>query len=176
MNLMALIAVDIDHFKQINDRHGHAGGDRVLEQVARDLAEAFRGSDLLFRVGGEEFLLLLPMTRYSEAMIAAERLRSSLAARPISGRDGQAMAVTASLGVTEVDVLNEDWDAALHRADQALYQAKTRGRNRVVGYPPQEQAGEPAFKAEPERQSEPLQPAGVPSAHATSATDRSVAD
>ena len=127
---LSLIAIDVDHFKQVNDRHGHAAGDSVLEGVARILTPALRESDLLFRVGGEEFLVLLPFTGLAEAGIVAERLRSVIAAggwqAPALGR------ITASLGVAQMDPEGESWELALQRVDQALYAAKAAGRNRVM--------------------------------------------
>ena len=132
---LSLIAIDLDHFKRINDQHGHAGGDRVLEQLAEHLTEEFRESDLLFRTGGEEFLILLPFTSLDDAMRAAERVRQRLAGSELAGPAGQTIRITASVGVAEVDATREDWDEALLRVDQALYRAKERGRNRVEAAP-----------------------------------------
>lgn len=131
---LSLVAIDVDHFKQVNDRHGHAAGDRVLLGVARVLAPALRTGDLMFRVGGEEFLVLLPFTCLADAGAVAERLRRLIAAGgwhdPVLGR------ITASLGVAELDPGKEDWEQALQRVDQALYAAKAAGRDRVVLAPP----------------------------------------
>ena len=144
---LSLIAIDVDHFKQVNDQHGHAAGDRVLEGVARILTPALRGSDLLFRVGGEEFLVLLPFTELREAGIVAERLRSVIAA---GGWHPPAVEkITASLGVAQVDPEGETWELALQRVDQALYAAKATGRNRVVqARPPRRASNDPSMAVE----------------------------
>ena len=144
---LSLIAIDVDHFKQVNDQHGHAAGDRVLEGVARILTPALRGSDLLFRVGGEEFLVLLPFTELREAGIVAERLRSVIAA---GGWHPPALEkITASLGVAQVDPEGETWELAMQRVDQALYAAKATGRNRVVqARPPRRASNDPSMAVE----------------------------
>ena len=124
--LLSLVMIDIDHFKRINDRHGHAAGDGVLREVAARLRRQMRGADLLGRLGGEEFALLLPATDLAGALAQAELARQALRREPmvIAGT------VTASFGVAQWDGSESaaDW---LHRADLALYQAKAKGRNRV---------------------------------------------
>lgn len=137
---LSVISIDLDHFKHINDRHGHACGDQVLKQTAIELSDEFRDSDLLFRVGGEEFLVLLPLTGLDEARTAAERVRQRLATTTLRGKGGEPLQVTASLGVAEIDPGHEDWDSALQRVDLALYRAKESGRNQVVSSSPQQQA------------------------------------
>lgn len=124
---LAFVVFDIDHFKKINDTLGHASGDVVICEVARFTSLALRGSDCAFRLGGEEFLALLPHTGLDGAVVVAERLRTALAER-VRADDRP---VTASFGVTELGK-DEDWMHALRRADQALYRAKHGGRNRVV--------------------------------------------
>lgn len=126
----SLIAVDIDHFKRINDVHGHAAGDRVLRAVAELLRGAMRAdADVLGRVGGEEFVLLLPATRKEGAMALAERVRERLA-RERFEIGGETISITGSFGVAEADrgVCEDD---LLRAADAALYAAKRSGRNRV---------------------------------------------
>ena len=124
--LLSLVMIDIDHFKRINDRHGHAAGDGVLREVAARLRRQMRGADLLGRLGGEEFALLLPATDLAGALAQAELARQALRREPmvIAGT------VTASFGVAQWDGSESaaDW---LHRADLALYEAKRRGRDQV---------------------------------------------
>ncbi|MBC53466.1 MAG: hypothetical protein CMQ34_06465 [Gammaproteobacteria bacterium] len=127
---LALIVVDIDYFKRINDRFGHSAGDQVLRAVAQILCEKVRSSDIVSRWGGEEFVILAPETPLNDAMRLSERLRESLAQLDHPGV-GQ---VTASFGVAELaDEQSEQ--ALINHADQALYAAKAAGRNRVECYP-----------------------------------------
>lgn len=125
----SLLWVDVDHFKMINDRHGHAAGDELLRQVARTLAATFRDMDLVARVGGEEFAAVLPVTNANEAIIPAERLRRTLATFKFEV-DGRALAVSISVGTTAVQP-DDDVATVVRRADQALYAAKSAGRNVV---------------------------------------------
>jgi diguanylate cyclase (GGDEF)-like protein len=128
---VALIMLDIDHFKLINDRYGHAVGDVVLRTVAERCQANTRTSDLLARLGGDEFALLLPHTSLDLARQIAERIRIALADRPIA-REGGLVSVTLSLGVTTPADGHTGLEALLMRADAALYAAKAAGRNRVV--------------------------------------------
>ena len=123
----ALVALDVDHFKSLNDRHGHAGGDRVLCRLVDTLGARLRKPDLLFRSGGEEFLLLLADTDAEGARSLAETLRQAIARSPLL--DGEP--VTASFGVA-AHLSGEDAEAWLRRCDHALYAAKAAGRNCVV--------------------------------------------
>ncbi|GAA5166929.1 diguanylate cyclase [Viridibacterium curvum] len=128
---LSLIIFDLDHFKQINDRHGHLVGDVVLRQVAMRLREQLRSEDLPCRWGGEEFVILLPMTDVEMAATVAERLRKAMAGAPLHVRDGDADAhvdVTISGGIT-ARKLGETLEECLARADRALYAAKDAGRN-----------------------------------------------
>lgn len=130
----ALILLDLDHFKQINDRHGHAGGDAVLVEVARRLTEGLRMADLVARIGGEEFLVALAGTDAPRALRTAERLRARIAdlAIDVSGC-GDLVPVSASLGVALASRARHETSEELFvRADRALYAAKRAGRNRVV--------------------------------------------
>lgn len=128
---IGLIMLDIDHFKEINDRHGHAAGDHVLQAVARRIEGAVRKGDMIGRYGGEEFLLLLPSSTRLEAIALAERLRAAINATPIDLPDGRQVQLTASFGVNVLDVPEQDFDSAVRNADEALYWAKQAGRNRV---------------------------------------------
>jgi len=126
---ISMLLADIDHFKEINDRHGHLAGDRVLEHVARVLVAGLRESDIAVRWGGEEFLLVLRGCDQNEAERIAETLRQRIAATLIEV-DGRRIAVTLSVGVSEYDGA-ESPDQTVDRADGALYAAKHGGRNRV---------------------------------------------
>lgn len=128
-NPIALIIADIDHFKQINDRYGHDAGDSVIAQVGRQMQRLCRSEDVVARWGGEEFLLLLPMTDISAATELAERIRATIQATEVIHAD-QRIPFTLSLGVAALNV-DEPLDASIARADHALYQSKTAGRNRV---------------------------------------------
>lgn len=129
---VAIVFVDIDHFKAINDRHGHETGDRVLQQLSVRLRGIIRETDLLFRWGGEEFVVLLPHTMPGEAPVLAERIRAAVAERPFAGSEAHTeVAVTVSVGVSGTSVWPVDPDALLASADAACYQAKALGRNQV---------------------------------------------
>ena len=122
----ALLAIDIDHFKTINDRHGHAVGDAVLVSCVAALSARKRQSDMLFRTGGEEFVLLLPRTSARDAQQVAESLRARIAETPFL--PGHPITVSIGVGVQQPLHSADDW---LGAADRALYQAKHKGRNRV---------------------------------------------
>ncbi len=122
----SLVLLDIDHFKQINDRFGHAMGDEVLLAVAQRLKTQLRGTDLFGRWGGEEFTILLPHTSRQGALGLCERFAESLSSKPVEAVDR----VTASFGVVALEE-QEDLDSLLRRADQAMYTAKRAGRNRI---------------------------------------------
>lgn len=127
----ALLAVDIDYFKRVNDTHGHDAGDRVLRQFAELLSNSARAGDYVFRLGGEEFLLVLVDVDADGAMRAARNLRLRIHAETFRVVDGESMAITASIGVALYDG-HPDYERTLRRVDRALYQAKEEGRDRVV--------------------------------------------
>jgi diguanylate cyclase len=123
--------VDIDHFKAVNDHYGHPVGDEVLRTFAQHAPQALRGTDIVSRWGGEEFVLLLPEAGLSAARIGVERLRGRVAATPMAHLSGVPIRVTVSVGLTE-HIAGESVTQALERADRALYEAKAQGRNRTV--------------------------------------------
>lgn len=126
----SLILFDLDRFKQINDEHGHAAGDMVLKQVAEVCQFEIRDFDLLARIGGEEFAVLLPETSAVAAVGLAERLRRCIERLQVQTTGG-ILRPTASFGVAPLALEGHDWTEALHLADGALYRAKENGRNRV---------------------------------------------
>ena len=127
---LSLIALDIDHFKGINDRHGHAIGDSVLKRFCEICRGALRDSDLLARLGGEEFGVILPETPLDGALVLAERLCQAVSRAPLLA-DGLHLCYTVSAGVTALACHDSCIDESLRRADEALYHAKRMGRNRV---------------------------------------------
>jgi diguanylate cyclase (GGDEF)-like protein/PAS domain S-box-containing protein len=131
----ALVLVDADHFKRINDRHGHAGGDAVLRHLGQLLSATFRQVDVVARVGGEEFAVLLPSSDLDAAVAVAERLRALVASHPVA-YDGAHIACTISAGVAVCDGDAPRLDGLMKRADQALYAAKAAGRDRVERWRP----------------------------------------
>ena len=128
---MSVIIADVDHFKRVNDRHGHGGGDAVLKTVSRRMREASRSTDVLCRFGGEEFLTLNPACNWSDAMRCAERVRAAVACTPIR-HGAMDCSVTLSLGIAERTPEMKTPDELLLAADRALYTAKASGRNRCA--------------------------------------------
>ena len=129
----SLLMIDLDHFKSINDRYGHAAGDAVLQAVGRLLLDHQRGADLSARMGGEEFAMLLPETDLAGAVAVGERLRGACEALRVGVPGGiwAGLALTMSLGATRCSAEDRSLDDTLRRADAALYRAKHGGRNRV---------------------------------------------
>ncbi|NYE63424.1 diguanylate cyclase (GGDEF)-like protein [Duganella sp. 1224] len=127
----AVLLLDIDHFKRINDEYGHAAGDAVLRQLAALMRDGQRKIDMLGRIGGEEFAVLLPGTELAAAAVFAERLRQRVEQTPMRLDDGALLGITISIGIAAMGGEAQGGDQALIRADQALYRAKRAGRNRV---------------------------------------------
>ncbi len=134
---LSCIVFDLDYFKSVNDTHGHAAGDRVLVEAIGACRSALRESDLIGRLGGEEFAVLLPHTGRAAAMEVAEKLRAAIAGQPVSGPSGLDN-VSASFGIATLDRSARDLEAMLQNADAALYRAKAEGRNRCVEWRPPE--------------------------------------
>lgn len=129
---MALMILDIDHFKAVNDNYGHAIGDAVLREFSARLKRNVRGVDLACRFGGEEFVVLMPDTDVGDAEMVAERVRRAIAERPFDVGLGRPLAVTVSVGVSLNETTADTPEMLIKRADVALYRAKREGRNRVV--------------------------------------------
>ncbi len=130
---VAAILFDIDFFKNINDSHGHAVGDDVLREMATRVGRNLRNFDMVARIGGEEFVIIMPDATVEEAAIVAERLRHRIASEPFTVADPAGdVAVTISLGVSTTEDPTESPDALIRRADECLYEAKRKGRNRVA--------------------------------------------
>jgi len=127
---VSIVMLDLDHFKRVNDQYGHPVGDRALSAASRAVTGVLREGDLLARIGGEEFLVLLPMTDQAGALLLAERLRQTLADTQLQ-EGGATISLPASFGVAQLRP-EEDTAAWYQRVDAALYQAKARGRNTVV--------------------------------------------
>ena len=128
---LALLILDLDHFKSINDHRGHAAGDEVLSRFTQTVSAELRDSDLFGRVGGEEFCILLQQARPAESALVAERIRQAVQAQAFVDAAGQAYAVTVSIGITHNLAGDTHIQELIERADKALYLAKRNGRNQV---------------------------------------------
>ncbi len=129
---LSLLMIDVDDFKQINDRHGHKNGDLVLKETVQALNEVNRQTDQIFRYGGEEFVVILNETDLPGALVIAERIRESIEARNIELSSSESLQLTVSIGATSMKP-SDSRDSIFQRADKALYQAKDNGKNQVVG-------------------------------------------
>jgi len=129
---LSIVSLDIDHFKSVNDSHGHQAGDTVLETFAQRLSQHVRPKDIACRPGGEEFLVIMPETDEAQARIGAERIRQAIAADPFEIDQGRnTLNITVSAGVATYTGGDESISEFMHRADLALYEAKQAGRNQV---------------------------------------------
>ncbi len=129
---LSLILYDIDHFKRINDTHGHDIGDVVLHELAERARTCFRQVDILGRLGGEEFAVCLPQTEKERAVLVAERFREMVERSPFGTSHGLTLKITVSLGIATLHSSDNGLDGLVKRADMALYMAKSSGRNRSV--------------------------------------------
>ena len=126
-----VVLLDLDHFKAVNDTHGHAVGDRVLSEVAHAMRSNLRVEDLVCRIGGEEFMAVLPDANLEQVRIVAERLRRAVARVALTVAEGRVLRVTVSVGITTIEASDTEVAWAVARADRALYAAKAAGRDRV---------------------------------------------
>jgi diguanylate cyclase (GGDEF)-like protein len=129
---LSISLIDLDHFKKINDTYGHTTGDEALRTVAARLREQIRNPDTIGRYGGEEFLIVLPSSEIKAAVDQASRLCQRIRALKVEANN-HVFSVTISIGVAQYKIGQENWEQLLHRADEALYQAKDDGRDRWVG-------------------------------------------
>ena len=129
---LSVLMLDLDRFKQINDNYGHAAGDMALRKVGEIALRALRETDILGRLGGEEFAVMLPETHIMQAREIAERLRLEISRCPVILEDGQALSFSASIGIATLTAWDTSLEKLLSRSDQAMYQAKHTGRNRVM--------------------------------------------
>ena len=130
---LTVLVLDIDYFKSVNDNYGHDCGDDVLREFALRVRKSIRGIDLACRMGGEEFVVVMPETDMAVATTVAERLRRRIAGEPFKIQQGNtSIDVTISVGIAALESQNDSAPLLLKRADQALYRAKRDGRNRVV--------------------------------------------
>jgi diguanylate cyclase (GGDEF)-like protein len=127
---LALVLLDIDHFKRFNDNYGHLVGDDILRNAVQKIAQLLRKMDVFARYGGEEFIILLPESDLEQGVAVAEKLRAMLAAQAFALEDGRELGITASFGVSALSA-GESLDQLIRQADEALYSAKGKGRNRV---------------------------------------------
>jgi diguanylate cyclase (GGDEF)-like protein len=150
---MSCLMLDIDHFKAINDTYGHDAGDEVLREVARALTKNSRTSDTVYRLGGEEFLVLCPNDASEKAVQGAERIREAIESLIVDTAAGK-IRVTISIGAADRDSDLSTTDKLLKNADDALYQAKAQGRNRVVVFKPE--YAQPVIPASPASTAAPI--------------------
>lgn len=129
---VSLLIFDIDYFKSVNDTHGHGAGDAVLKEFAQRISQNVRGVDLACRLGGEEFVVVMPDTDLSYALMVAERLRQKVADAPFRIEPTKTLNITVSIGIAVTEGAADTAQQLLERADNALYRAKRDGRNRVV--------------------------------------------
>ncbi|CAN5159067.1 PleD family two-component system response regulator [soil metagenome] len=130
---LSMLVLDVDHFKTVNDRHGHDVGDRVLQELAARLKQSVRNVDMICRIGGEEFVVVLPEANGDVALRIAERIRTSVSLKEFDvGAESGPLPVTISAGVAFVSTPSDTLETVLKRADRALYRAKTEGRNRII--------------------------------------------
>jgi len=133
---LGVLMIDADHFKSVNDRFGHGGGDKVLLALVASIRATLRAGNVIGRIGGEEFVVLAPDTSLEQALVLAERIRGTVESTPLMV-DGHLLQLTVSIGTAAAEPGEHDVAALLRRADAALYAAKHAGRNRVMAADPE---------------------------------------
>jgi diguanylate cyclase (GGDEF)-like protein len=133
--MFSILILDIDYFKLFNDTYGHDTGDKVLKQTSQTAKNVFRESDIFCRLGGEEFIAILPETTLEGAAMIAERVRTTVMNAPIGLEGEKSLNCTVSIGISQVLPGDEDYSAVMARSDEALYQAKKDGRNKTCSNP-----------------------------------------
>lgn len=128
---LSFAIIDVDYFKKVNDSYGHSTGDYVLKEVAYQILQTFRKTDMVFRYGGEEFTVIITETPLEKAIIPLERLRKSIEKYPFN-YNGKDIKITVSIGVSEIDENTESVHKLFDDADKALYKAKENGRNQII--------------------------------------------
>ena len=131
---ISILMIDLDHFKSVNDNHGHMAGDVVLKTIVTEINHQLRDYDTLYRYGGEEFIVILPGSNEGHARIVAERFRIAVSTTHIRIDDELFVRVSTSIGISTFPEDASEEDGLLHSADQAVYEAKNRGRNRVCHF------------------------------------------
>ena len=144
---LSFLFIDIDHFKDVNDKHGHGAGDVVLKELGRIAGQSLRGMDLICRWGGEEFVGILPNTDSDGAKAVAERIRCAIEDSRFILPSGASISVTVSIGMSHAEGDAVNVNAQIEKADKALYAAKLVGRNRVIGFGDMKDFDARAFKA-----------------------------
>jgi diguanylate cyclase (GGDEF)-like protein/PAS domain S-box-containing protein len=134
---LSFLLLDLDHFKEINDNHGHHAGDTVLQRVGQIIQDQIRNSDIGGRYGGEEFGIVLPETELERAQKLARRLREKISQSRVESPDGATLQVTASIGLSTMNEDDTSDEELIKRADKAMYHAKEQGRDRVECYKPE---------------------------------------
>jgi diguanylate cyclase (GGDEF)-like protein len=133
-HVLSVLMVDIDHFKALNDQHGHPSGDRALREIAGIMRSVMRDMDVVARYGGEEFSIILPETAADEAFAAAERIRTAVQKHCFYGKDGETVPLTVSVGAAQYPAHSMEREGLIMAADMALYRAKSTGRNRTCRF------------------------------------------
>jgi two-component system cell cycle response regulator len=127
----SVMILDMDHFKAVNDTYGHDAGDEILKALTKRIIDSIRSSDLAARIGGEEFMVLLPETNIADAYILADRIRAKIGTTPFVVSHEIELTKTISIGIAELNLSGDNAAAMIKRADNALYEAKNTGRNKV---------------------------------------------